>query len=127
MALPEEADVRLILSRIRPAADWGWRGGALNDPANLRWRDQVQPEPTLLELEAEWTVIAAERVAATTVRQQLKAEYAPLVGRPFSSYTNPEGRLVIEILFYLAGGLDEKTRLAKSAKDWQAAREILDA
>jgi len=120
-------DIPLILSRIRPAADWGWKGGAVSDPANLEWRDGVQDEPTLTELEAEWTAIAAELATAETVRQQLKNEYAPLVGLSLGSLTNAQSRTLLEILCYIMGGIDEETRVLKPANQWQAAKEILKA
>jgi hypothetical protein len=127
MALPSEADIPRILDRIRPAASWGWKGGAASDPANLEWRDQVQPEPTLTELEDEWTAIAAELATAETVRQQLKNEYTPLVGLSLGSLTNAQSRTLLEILVYIMGGIDEETRVLKPANQWQAAKEILKA
>lgn len=127
MALPAEADIPFILSRIRPGADWGWKGGAYNDPANIEWRDAGQTLPTLAELEAEWTIIAGETVTANTVRQQLKTAYAPLAGTAVGSLTNPQLVLLVEILCYIMGGVDEKTRVLLPANQWKKAKEILKA
>ena len=38
MALSERTDIRLLLSRIRAGADWGWSGGAKNDFTKVVWR-----------------------------------------------------------------------------------------
>lgn len=129
MALPPEADIPLILSRIRPQAEFGWKGdgSSWSNPADIRWRDEVQVEPTLAELEAEWIIIEAERASAATVRQLLKAEYAPLVGLQFSALTNAQLKTMVEILVYILGGIDENTRKLKPASKWQVARELLDA
>lgn len=129
MALPFEADIPLILARIRPGAEFGWKGdgSSWSNPANLDWRDGVQTEPTLTELEAEWTVIAAEMASAATVRQQLKAAYALIAGRTYADLTNAELRTMSEIHTYILGGIDEATRECKPANQWAAAKEILKA
>jgi hypothetical protein len=127
MALPSDADIPLILSRIRPGAAWGWLGEDMADPANLDWRDGIQAEPTLQELEDEWTVVLADQATEVAVRQQLKTAYLPLVGKQVSALTNPQLVLLVEILCYIMGGVDEKTRLLKAANQWQAAKEILKA
>lgn len=127
MALPADADIPRILGRIRPNAAWGWRGGAYSDPANLDWRDVAQTEPTLQELEDEWALIVTDDASKDTVRQQLKAEYAPLVGLQLSALTNAQARTLLEILCYIMGGIDEKTRLLKPANQWQVAKELLKA
>jgi len=125
--LPVNADIPFILSRIRPNAEWGWKGGAANDPAQVRWRDAVQVEPTEQEYADEWTVIEGEEAAKTTVRQQLKTEYASLAGLALSALTNAQSRTLLEILVYIMGGIDEETRLLKPANQWQVAKELLKA
>lgn len=127
MALPSEADIPRILARIRQNADWGWKGGEYSDPSQVVWRDAVQTEPTLQELEDEWAIIAAEDASADTVRQQLKNEYAPLTGLQISSLTNAQSRLLLEILCYVMGGIDEDTRTLKPANQWEAAKQLLKA
>ncbi len=129
MALPADADIPRILSRIRPAAAWSWHGNGSTfaDPSHLEWADQTQTVPTLQELEAEWTAILNEETTKNSVRQQLKNEYAPLAGRSYSTLTNAELRTISEIHTYILGGIDEQTRLLKPANQWQAVKEILDA
>lgn len=126
MPLPTDADIPLILSRIRPNAEWGWMGGAFSNPANLNWRDQVQIEPTLVELDAEWTVILSEQATELTVKQALKADYLPLVGRPVSALTNSELRTLIEIYAFILGGVDSVTRNLLPPNKWEVAKELLD-
>lgn len=129
MALPSNADIPMILGRIRPNAAWSWRGDgtAWSNPADLEWTDQVQLEPTLQELEDGWTAIVAEEATKDTVRQQLKTEYAPLVGLGLAALTNAQARTLLEILCYVMGGIDEETRLLRPANQWQAAKKLLKA
>ena len=126
MALPSGADIPLILSRIRPAANWGWRGGATNDSANLNWRDRIQTEPTQSELEAEWNVIEAEQSAGRTVKQTLKATVDAVAGSPVSSLSNQQLVGLVEVLIAIFGGIDFATRNIKPAAKWSIARELLD-
>jgi len=127
MALPIDADIPLILSRIRLGAAWGWEGDGSNysDPAHLDWSDQIQVEPTLQELEDEWTIIEAENADKDTVRQQLKDAYAPLAGLSIDALTNTQLKLLVEILVYVMGGIDQETRVLLPASQWNAAKEIL--
>lgn len=129
MALPPEADIPLILSRIRPGVDFGWKGDGVlwSDPADLRWLDTVATQPTLIELEDEWALILAERATAATVKQQLKAAYALIAGKSYAELTNAELRTMSEIQSYILGGIDETTRKLKPANQWDVARELLDA
>jgi hypothetical protein len=128
MALPSDADIPLILSRLRPGAEFGWKGdGDYSNPANIDWRDTVQSQPTLSELETEWTVILTEEGTKDTVRQQLKTAYATIAGIPYSDLTNAELRTMSEIHSYILGGIDEETRLLRPASQWGVAKELLKA
>lgn len=129
MALPTDADIPLILSRIRPGAAWRWTGtdGTYDDPAELIWTDPVQTEPTLTELETDWTAHLAEQTTTATVQNTLKTAFAPLVGRQVSALTNPELVLLVEILCYVFDGVDHQTRLLKPANQWDLAKRALKA
>lgn len=124
MALPADGDVPLILSRIRAGADWGWSGGALNDPANVVWRDLVQFEPTQQEYDDEWVVILAEEASTTTTIQALKANINAVQGLAPSALSNAQNAQMIEVFIAVFGGLDFITRTIKPANQWDAAREI---
>ena len=129
MALPADADIPLILGRIRPGVSYGWKGNGStwSNPGDIEWYDQVSPLPTVTELENEWSAIVAEETTKDSVRQQLKTAYAPLAGRLLTSLTNTEQRLLLEILVYIMGGIDEETRLLRPANQWRVAKELLKA
>lgn len=74
MALPANADIPLILDRIRPGAEWGFIGDNRADVVNLSWRDRVQSEPTEIEMEAEWATIEAEIANSGAPLNQLQAD-----------------------------------------------------
>ncbi len=69
-------DIALILSRIRPNAQWG--SAATYADLQRTWRDQSQAIPTQAELDTEWAAILAEQapaaVAAATIAAT-KADY----------------------------------------------------
>lgn len=128
MALPADADIPLILSRIRPAADWHWRGdgSTWSDPADLDWQDPVQVEPDETEMGADWTAYLAEQATALTVKQQLKALVTAVAGSGIQDLTNAQVRDLVEVLVAIMGGVDLETRLVKPANQWTTARDILD-
>jgi len=125
MELPANADIPFLLSRIRPDAAWGWRGGAVNEMANLDWRDGVQAEPIEAEYAAEQVLVDAEGSTGANVRQQIKTAYAPLAGRPVSALTNAELRTLAEVFAFILGGVDFQTRNLKTAAEWKAALDTI--
>lgn len=50
-------DIPLVLQRLRPGAVWTLNG---DDYSGLTWLDD-SPMPTLLEVEAAWPIVQAER------------------------------------------------------------------
>ena len=126
MTLPADADIPLILSRIRPGVSYGWKGdgSSWSNPKDVDWYGSSDP-PTLSELESEWSAIVAAENLKTTVRSQLKSDYAPIVGRAISSLTNSEQRTLLEILCYVMGGIDNSSRTFLPLNQWTTAKELL--
>lgn len=118
MALPAEADVRELLGRLRPGADWGWRGGAVNDPAQLRWRDSVQSEPTEAEYLAELLVLDAEKARAAATRAAQLGRLAGIIDLDPSMLTPPEVSVAVEELLFRAGALDPETGAILPIDEW---------
>jgi hypothetical protein len=106
MALPDRSDVPFLLSRIRPGAAWGWKGGKKNDKKNVRWRDGGQVEPSEAEYLAEQAVVDAEVTAeaATVTAQQARA--VGLVGKPANLMAQPDQSHAIEEILRRLGGID---------------------
>ena len=124
MALPNNADIPLILSRIRAGADWGWKGGSLADPANLDWRDVAQVLPTELEFDSGWAAFLAEEGAQAALRSQIKNDTASTEGVLLSNLTNAEVRQLLEVVLYVFGGIDRNTREIKPVNQWVQAKEV---
>ncbi len=106
MALHANADVRRLLSRIRPNAEWGWRGGDQNDHTLIRWRDGVQVEPTEAEYLAEQAIVDTEDLSADTARLSLIAAVDALQGTNFDTASLLDMRPLLQILFLERGALD---------------------
>lgn len=119
-------DVRFILGRIRPNAEWGWSGGEPDDLDSVIWRDLVQIKPTQQEIDDEDAIIVVEEATELTVKQQLKALVTPLAGSGVQAVTNAQVRDLVEVLVAIVGGVDLQTRLIKPPADWDIARELLD-
>ena len=125
--MPSDADIPLILGRLRPNAEWGWTGDGTtySDPSHIDWRDPVQTEPSESEMETEWTAILAEEAQKLTVRQQLKAEYDLIDGLTVAALTTAQLKTILEIHQYILGGLNEETRQLVPAAEWKRALKAL--
>ncbi len=107
MALPANADVRSLLSRIRAGAEWGWKGGAPNDFTLVRWRDAVQIEPTEAEYAAEQVVVDAENATEATTRTAQRGRAVVLVGQASNGLnTTPELQSAVEQFLLLHEAID---------------------
>lgn len=107
MALPRNADVRGLLSRIREGAEWGWRGGADNDFTKVRWEDRVQTEPTEAEYLAEQVLVNAENVTKLATRVDQRSRSDTIVGLDPSAFTSAQVGIAVEELLAFGGALDE--------------------
>lgn len=73
MADIREADIRLVLERLRPGSAYHWRGngGRGNSyDAVGEWRDPDTHKPSEAEIVAEWEVYRQEQAAQEKSRQQ---------------------------------------------------------
>lgn len=76
MATLQEVDIRLVLERLRPRAEYHWKGDTDTGYAALSeavgdWRDVTSTLPTEAELLAEWEVCLSEQAAQATKRAAL--------------------------------------------------------
>jgi len=107
MALPRRADVREILSRIRPGSTFGWKGGQPFDTDLVRWRDSANLEPTEAEYLNELAVIDAEKAVKIATRQAQRGRSNSLVGKAPDRFNQNELKNAVEELLAQAGALDE--------------------
>jgi hypothetical protein len=99
-------DIRFILGRIRPGADYGWSGGDPATASNVVWRDLVQIEPTQTEYDAEQLVIDGEDVIKVQGRTDRQNRINSAVGKTFISTTSPEKEALLEVLLQQNGVFD---------------------
>lgn len=109
--LPEGHDIPFLLGRLRPNAEWGWRGigggNAHRQTANVDWRDSVQIEPTEQEYLDEQLLVNAEEVTQETTRADQLTRITPLVGQNPRDLAPPETGHLVEELAVRLGALDE--------------------
>ncbi len=118
MALSRAADVRFLLSRLRPNAEWGWEGGAANDFTRVDWRDGVQIEPTEAEYAAEQVVVDAEEATEATTRSDQKGRSANIVGVFATALTGSDLQAAIEELLFRFRALD-RNGVIRPVDDWR--------
>lgn len=65
MTTIQECDIRLVLGRIRPGAEYGWRGDGDTGHTMeaVDWRDSATQKPTETEVLTEWGLYQAEEAA----------------------------------------------------------------
>lgn len=65
----QQVDIRLMLSRLRPGAVYGWRGSGDfgNALESVDWRDTQAAIPTEAEIIAEWDVYQTEEATREAV------------------------------------------------------------
>ncbi len=115
--LPVDHDVPFLLSRLRPGAEWGWKGGTPRQTTNVDWRDGVQIEPTEAEYLAEHILFQGELIQAQTTRTDQLTRIGPLVGQNPKNLTIPETGHLVEELMVRAKALDENGDIIPLA-DW---------
>jgi hypothetical protein len=106
MALPSQADVPFLIGRLRPNAEWRWKGGAANDPSQVRWDDRRQTEPTEREYEAEQILVEAETVRREAARAVRLSRSDQLTGKAPKDLTASEVKYTLEALLGIVGALD---------------------
>lgn len=104
--LPEGHDVPFLLGRLRPGAEWGWRGGTPRQTTNVDWRDAVQIEPTEQEYLDEQLLVNAEEVTAEVTRADQLTRITPLVGQNPKNLSPPDIGNLVEELMVRAKALD---------------------
>lgn len=97
------ADIRHIVGRLRPDAEWRWKGGDPTDITQLRWDDLVQVEPTQVEIDAEQIVFEAEEVVRENTNAGQKSKLTTGEGKLFDDLSETERRALLERLCALAG------------------------
>jgi hypothetical protein len=118
MALPASADVRLLLSRIRPGASFGWKGGSDSDHTQVVWRDAAQAEPSEAEYLTEHTAVSGENTTRQQTRQAIRARALPAVGKAIADLTNQEFRAAVELDFFNRGNID-RDGLLRPLNQWR--------
>jgi len=96
-------DIRLLLERLRPGADYRWKGGAESDASKVDWRDGVLIEPTQAEYDTEQLVLDTETTNKATLTAAQRARVLPVVNREFSDLTTAEKDACLERLLNAAG------------------------
>lgn len=120
----QDVNIRLVLARLRPGAEYGWRGGR-GDFGNtldaVIWRDPDQKMPSQSQIIAEWEVVVAEDQAAGGVRAELMAD-APVrvVGVVLGDVLGPDLADLVRLLLYNAGAVDLATGRVKPFEEWVA-------
>lgn len=100
-------DIRFILSRIRPDAEWGWKGGDIDDASQVDWRDQTQREPTQAEYDAEQLVIDQEDSDRSNTDTGTRSRLSSTVGKQYTALTSDEKDAILERVLQHAGGMNE--------------------
>ena len=106
MTLPIEASVPFLLSRLRPNAEWRWKGGAANDASQVRWDDRNQTEPTEREYGAEQILVEAEEVRREAARVVRRSRSDQVAGKAPKDLTASEVKYTLEALLGIVGALD---------------------
>ena len=118
MALPANADIPFLLSRIRPNAEWSWKGGAANDLTQVDWRDAVQVEPVEAEYAAEQVIVDAEGVTEAVTRTAQRGRVDGLKTMAPNLLAVPNLSLAVEELLVRAGALDPQTGAILPIDEW---------
>ena len=111
------SDIREIVGRLRPNAEWGWRGGNPEDLSQLRWRDSLQSEPTQGEIDAEQLVLEAENATAEQSKSNREGRGASVVGQEAYNLSPPQTASAIELLLARANAIDIEGKI-KPIEEW---------
>lgn len=112
------SDVRELLSRIRPNAEWGWKGGNDRQTNNVTWRDSGQTEPTEAEYLTEQAVVAAERSARQAENQARGARLSSTIGKHITATTAAEREALLEQLLFRVGATNKEDGTIKPRNQW---------
>ena len=123
MPLPADADVFLILGRIRARAKWRSNGGPKNDPASVVWDDQDQVEPTEAEYLAGHNDIAAEDARVEAVRRRIKGEVNAIAGTSTRALTADQLKSLVEAAVFGLGGIG-KDDTVKPIDEWNIRGDL---
>ena len=121
MTTIQECDIRLVLSRIRPGAAYGWRGSGGDYGHTMEvvdWRDQATMKPTEGAVIADWQAYQVEEQEASTLRQTILANAQSAVGKSLDVLTAAERNALIALLLYKAGGVHPRTGVVEPLGDW---------
>ncbi len=106
MAIIPGGDVRQLLGRLRGSAQWGWKGGAIDDTEQVVWRDPIDVEPTERQYLDEQILLEAEIATADTTRTAQKLRSDPTNGKLFTALTTAEKDALLEDLLTRAGAFN---------------------
>jgi len=115
--LPAGHDIPHLLSFLRPAADWGWTGGALNETNSVVWRDGVQVEPTEQEYLDEQITQNAITVTAAATKDRQRGRSQDVVGEDPSTLAPPQVVFLVEELLARFRALDKDGKILP-VDDW---------
>lgn len=111
------ADIREILGRIRPNAEWGWKGGNPTDISQLRWRDAIQSKPTQTEIDAEQIVVNTENSVREASKSNRNGRGISVVGGHGASLNPAQVAAIIEQILDRLGALDDDGKI-KPLSEW---------
>lgn len=120
MTTIQECDIRLVLGRIRPGAEYGWRGdsGLGNTLDAVDWRDNVQTKPLDAEVIADYDAYLIEEQEASTLRQTIITNAQSAVGKSLAALTAAERNALLALLLYKAGGVNPRTGTVNALNTW---------
>lgn len=117
--LPARANVRVLLGRLRPGSEFGWKGGRDNDTTQVRYRDSATIEPTEAEYLAELAVKDAEDATRTATRAAQSTRSVAVVGTASSALTTlAQITPALEQLLLLHDAIDRNGNL-RPLRDWR--------
>lgn len=120
MATIQDVNIRLVLSRLRPGAAYGWLGDGDtgHNLSVVEWRDSGSTLPTEAECIAEWGVYQTEQGDAATLRQTILTNAQSAVGKTLDTLTIAERNALIALLLYKAGGVNPRTGVVQPLNTW---------
>lgn len=116
----QDVNIRLVLSRLRPGAAFGWQGDGDygNTLADVIWQDPNSTKPDEATVLAEWADCEAEEAEADTLYLTLLANAGAAVGKTLDELTVADRDALVDWMAYNAGGIEPRTGTVKPLADW---------
>ncbi len=117
MALPAEADVRLLIHRLVPGADYRWMSndGSVGTLRDIDWRD-ARTEPTEAAFEAEWTIVLSERATEDATKNSIDTNVNAFAGRTVAALTDAQRVTLLEGILFRLGGIESDGTIRASSR-----------